>query len=223
MLAAERLGRRDAVGRAVRRDGAALAAAHHARGRQLGDGVHRALGGVGRALADLGRALASADSPCCWRPPRRRVVHLLLGAAQVVAEVGWRPASNQRPIASNTPGCLRRRLASARTAAAGGGAASWAKAQRRRQHQPRRQDDRAGRRGGDHAADWSHGHRSEALPRWRSHRPALPANLPECDGEIEDSAQNKYSAATMPTTSTTAPSVTQNPSRSSMMARAWGP
>ena len=44
--------------------------------------------------------------------------------------------------------------------------------------------------------------------------------MPQCDGKIETRAlQNKYSAPTMPTTSTTAEIVTQNPSRSSMIAR----
>ena len=126
VLAAERLGRRDAVGRPVRGVGTALASVHQARGRQLGDGVHGILGGVGRALTDLGRIVGEALA--VGGRVVVEVVHLPLGAAQMVAEVAGaliEPAADRFEHA----GLFRRRhRAVSGAAAGGGGAASWAKA-----------------------------------------------------------------------------------------------
>jgi hypothetical protein len=49
------------------------------------------------------------------------------------------------------------------------------------------------------------------------------SGLPERHGGNEETAQNKYSAATTPMTITTTATVTQNPRCRSMISRAWGP
>ena len=213
MLAAKRLGRRDAVGRAVRRDGAALASVHHAGGRQLGDGVHGVLGGVGRALADLGRtcsrskplllAAASSLRSSIFRLAPRRWSRKLLA-----------PSSNQRPIASNTPGCF-------------GGASerSQARLQAAAARHPGRRPTAPAAAASRETRQAARGHapRSRLDPGPGTAHGDRPANARNAMAKLRLALQNKYSAATMPTTSTTAPSDTQNPSRSSMMARAWGP
>ena len=89
---------RQSASAAARQSGAPFGAlaqrsspAHHAGGRQLGDGVHRVLGGIGRALADFGGALTnlgglSENVLAVGGGVVAEIVHLALGAAQVIPE-----------------------------------------------------------------------------------------------------------------------------------------
>ena len=117
---------------------------------------------VGEALAVGGRVVVE-------------VVHLPLGAAQMVAEVAGaliEPAADRFEHA----GLFRRRhRCGSGAAAGGGGAASCGEGQRRRQHQPAR--DEAGRRGG-------HAPRSRLDPGPGTLM-AIGPPMPQCDGEIE--------------------------------------
>ena len=213
----------EAVRRAVRRHDAALAAAHHAGGRQLGHRVHRVLGGVHggvhRALADVGGALADLGRLighflAVGGRLVAEVVHAALGAAQMVAEVG---GAAIEPAAD--------RLEQRRTGPAGG---RWRRLRRRRAPcAARRRTAPASRAGATrHAAaiggppTFDHG--PNPGPGLRM---ATARNCPNPMAKLRLNARLRTSIAQPPhrRRGSRRLTVTQNPSRSSMMARAWGP